>query len=88
MLSKQFGFGAIFQISLSIALICKVIDADFDEVRGRSVVPYAERYPLGQRSLSDQKSNHKWNVISCLLKGRLLLMAEISSCSIRLTSSM
>lgn len=80
MLSKQFGFGAIFQISLSIALICKVIDADFDEVRGRSVVP--------QRSLSDQKSNHKWNVISCLLKGRLLLMAEISSCSIRLTSSM
>ena len=65
MLSKQFGFGAIFQISLSIALICKVIDADFE-----------------------QKSNHKWNVISCLLKGRLLLMAEISSCSIRLTSSM
>ncbi|MEY2831829.1 MAG: hypothetical protein RLZZ574_1087 [Cyanobacteriota bacterium] len=65
MLSKQFGFGAILQISLSIALICKVIDADFE-----------------------QRCNHKWNVISCLLNGRLLLMAEISSCSIRLTSSM
>jgi hypothetical protein len=80
MLSKQFGFGASLQISLIIALICKVIDADFDEVRGSSVV--------SQHSLSDQRSNHKWNVISCLLKGRLLLMAEISSCSIRLTSSM
>ncbi len=64
MLSKQFGFGAILQISLIIASICKVIDADFEQ------------------------KNHKWNVISCLLKGRLLLMAEISSCSIRLTSSM